>query len=347
MPPVSDVPPVPALEPGWSELQPGGDTTCASGTEFAYFVYRGTVNRVIIHFVGGGACWNAATCADPEAYFSESVEALRGTVRRNELNRGIFDHANPQNPFVDWFHVVIPYCTADIHWGNNVATYGKGDSQVTIRHKGAVNARAVLDWVYANFRAPEQVLVTGCSAGSYGSVMWAPHVMEHYRNARVTQFGDSGAGIITEEFFAQSFPSWNAEGAFPAFIPELDPARVPVRNIEFPDVYAAVGNHFPEQRISQYNTAFDENQTFYFQAMGGGGVEEWSRRMFASIAEIESRASNFASFIAPGEQHCILPYDNFYTVNVEGYRLTDWLHNLVNRASLESVRCAECSTKTP
>lgn len=339
--------PVPSLAPGWNEIVPGGETACARGTEFAYFVRPGTVNRVIIHFVGGGACWSDATCADPETYFTDSVEPMRETVRRNELNKGIYDHENPQNPFKDWYHVVIPYCTGDIHWGDNLVTYGQGDDQVTIHHKGAANARAALAWVYANFSAPEHVLVTGCSAGSYGSAMWAPHVMNHYRSSRVTQFGDSGAGIITEEFFEKSFPSWRAEGAFPTFIPELDPARINVRQLDFPDVYAAVGKHFPAQRVSQYNTAFDENQSFYFQAMGGSDVQEWSSRMFASIAEIKSRTPNFASFIASGEQHCTLPSDHFYTVNVEGRLLTSWLRDLVDRASVESVTCKECTAPTP
>jgi hypothetical protein len=338
---------LPSLAPGWSEIVPGGETACARGTEFAYFVRPGTVNRVIIEFVGGGACWSDVTCTDPDKYFTDSVEPMRETVRKNELNKGISDHENPQNPFKDWYHVVIPYCTGDIHWGDNVVTYGQGDDRVTIHHKGAANTRAVLDWVYKNFSAPEQVLVTGCSAGSYGSAMWAPHVMNHYPTSRVTQFGDSGAGIITNEFFQKSFPSWRAEGAFPAFISELDPARVNVRGLDFPDVYAAVGSHFPAQRVSQYNTAFDDNQSFYYKAMGGGDVEEWSSRMFASIASVKSRTPNFASFIASGEQHCIIPYNNFYTVNVNGRLLTDWLRDLVNRVPVESVTCKGCEAPTP
>jgi len=336
----------PTLNEGWNEFLPGGETVCSRGTDYAYFVRPGTVNKVIIDFIGGGACWNAFTCGVANAIFEPDVESVREAVQQNEP-QGFYDHENPQNPFADWYHVVIPYCTGDIHWGDAVTTYGEGAGAVTINHKGAVNSRAVLDWVYENFSAPEQVLVTGCSAGSYGAAMWSANVMQHYPNAQVTQFGDSGAGIITEEFFQESFPSWNAEGAFPAFIPELDPAKVDLLKARLPDLYAGIGNHFGDHRVSQYNTAFDENQTFYFEAMGGSGAEEWSQKMNAFNDEIESRTPNFDAFIPSGEQHCILPYDNFYTVNVGGLLLTDWLQAMVDRKPVNRVACTDCTPETP
>src|SRR5215210_4000630 len=49
------------LPPGWTTFAPGGETRCARGTPFKYFVRRGSVNRVIIDFRGGGACWDYFT----------------------------------------------------------------------------------------------------------------------------------------------------------------------------------------------------------------------------------------------------------------------------------------------
>lgn len=340
------VPTLPTLDPGWNEFLPGGDTICARGTEYAYFVHPGTVNKVIVDFIGGGACWNQLTCSVAGAIFSEDVEDLRDAVATGAFS-GIYDKENPDNPFKDWYHVVIPYCTGDIHWGDAITTYDEGPEPITINHKGAVNTRTVLDWVYQNFSAPEQVLVTGCSAGSYGSALWSAHVMQHYASSQVIQFGDSGAGIITQEFFQDSFPSWSAEQAFPSWIPELDPAQVDLLTLALPDLYKGIANHYPQNFVSQYNTAFDDNQHFYYEAMGGGDVDEWSQQMLASIAEIDAGADNFASFIAPGEQHCIILYDNFYTVNAGGVRLVDWLRELVDQGSVESVSCTDCTVETP
>lgn len=345
-----DGPKLPAgLSAGWNEIKPGGETICSRGSEYAYWVRPGKVNKLIVDFIGGGACWNEVTCGFADQIFEDSVESVRDAVEQNEPH-GIYDHDKAENPFKDWYHVIVPYCTGDIHWGDSVTTYGEGTSnEVTINHKGAVNARAVLGWVYENFSAPEQVLVTGCSAGSYGAALWSADVMRQYPDSQVFQFGDSGAGIITQEFFTESFPSWNALAAFPKDIPELDPANIDVTQMALPDLYAGISNHYSKQWMSQYNTIKDENQTFYFTAMGGSGADEWSQLMEESIGEIETRAPGFDSFIAPGQQHCILLFDNFYTVEAGGVKLHQWLGDKVAGKAVASAHCdaTECDSPTP
>jgi hypothetical protein len=344
------LPPKESLTPGaWNELATGGETLCSRGTPYAFWVRPGTTNRVVLDFIGGGACWNALTCSVAGSLFSEDVEGVRQAVEANQPE-GIYDHDRADNPLGDAWHVIVPYCTGDIHWGDSVTTYGEGADAVTIHHKGAVNSRAVLAWVFENFAAPEQVFVTGCSAGSYGSLLWSAHVMEHYPTTRVVQFGDSGAGIITQDFFQNSFPSWNAEPAFPAWIPALDPASIDLASKQLSDLYVGVSNHYPAQTMSQYNTVRDETQVFFFKAMGGADEAAWTAAMQASIDDIESRASRFASFTAPGDQHCILPYDNFYTVEADGVRLVDWIASMIADPDVPmSVACqgAECDQPTP
>lgn len=344
VPPEDDGPTVPVLPAGWTEIKPGGKSICSRGDEFAFWVRPGKVNRLVVEFIGGGACWNEITCGIAGQIFSPDVEDVRAAVAAN-MPVGIYDHDNPDNPVADWHHVIVPYCTGDIHWGDADVDYGGG---VSIHHRGATNARAVLDWVYANYSAPESVFVTGCSAGSYGSAMWAPYVAEHYPKARIVQFGDSGAGVVTKQFFEESFPRWNAEPVFPTWMPALDPTKVDVKTLTLADLYATLATHYPQHHFSQYNTAFDENQRFYYGAMGGDDAA-WSPNMFASIAEIEQRASAFGSFIASGEQHCILGFDNFYTVTSRGVRLVDWLRTaLANKPSKDLACVAEtCADPTP
>jgi hypothetical protein len=338
---------LPELAEGWNEFKPGGDTICSRGTPYSYWVRPGKVNKLIVDYIGGGACWNELTCSVADAIFDPDVESVRSRIESG-VATGIYDHDRDDNPFKDWYHVIVPYCTGDIHWGDAVKTYGTGASAVTINHKGAVNSRAVLDWVYTNFSKPEQILVTGCSAGSYGAVLWSADVAEHYNESQVFQFGDSGAGVITDTFFQESFPSWNAEAAFPKQIPELDPSKVDIKEMALPDLYVGIANHYSEQRFSQYNTHQDENQIFFFKAMGGMEAD-WSPAMYSAADDTEARAKNYAAFIAPGEQHCIIPYDNFYSVEANGVRLTTWLQNMLDGKPIERVRCqgAECDKKTP
>ncbi len=326
-------------ENGWVEYLPGKDTSCSRGTPYAFFVREGDPNKVLVDFIGGGACWNDLTCSIAGSIFSEDVEGIR---RMSNYNEGIYSTDNPDNPFLGWTHVIIPYCTGDIHWGNSDQTYTQGEESFEIRHRGAVNTRAVLAWLYDNYAAPSDIFVSGCSAGAYGSILWSADVMNRYPEARVTQLGDSGAGIITDDFFSDSFPRWNAFEAFPTYISDLDLNTVDYTTLALPDLYAGVGNFYSNRTIAQFNTILDENQVFYFQAMGGGSAEVWSERMLASIEDTHAQAPNFRSFIAPGEMHCILPYDELYTVTSDGVRLVDWIQGLVDQEPVEDVTCEEC-----
>ena len=71
----------------------------------------------------------------------------------------------------------MPYCTGDLHWGNSSVEYLAG---VTIEHRGAVNARAAVDWLVEQLPSPEGLLVTGCSAGAYASLFWAANLAPIY-----------------------------------------------------------------------------------------------------------------------------------------------------------------------
>lgn len=334
-------PAVPDLPEGWTIIEPGGDTICSRGTPYRYAVRRGTVNKVVVDFMGGGACWDGLTCSIADAIFNDSTEGLVDLFDDPDPE-GIYDTDNPENPFADWWHVFIPYCTGDIHWGDATTSYGEGDDALTIEHRGAVNARTALDWAEASFEAPDDVFITGCSAGAYGSILWAPEIIERFPDAQVAHLGDSGAGVITEQFFRDSFPSWNAEAAFPSFIPTLDPATNEILGLSASDLYGRIAAYYPDIVFSQYHTAFDDNQAFYFEAMGGGDQRAWSEQMYSQMEYAESLADNVTTYIAPGERHCIIIFDAFYETESNGVRLVDWVNELVAGEQPDSVRCVDC-----
>ena len=332
---------LPTLNPGWNELDPGEGTICARGTKYSFFARPGTVNKVVIDFMGGGACWNEGTCSYAGALFSDDMDWMRDLVDADEFE-GVYDLTDPENPFVDWYHVIVPYCTGDIHWGDAVTTYGEGDEAVTIEHRGAVNTRAILDWVESQFSGPEQIVVTGCSAGAYGSVMWAPHIQRMYPDAQVNQIGDGGAGVVTTDFFANSFPSWNATQAAPDWIPTLDPAQVDWSGLILPDLYSRVGAFYPEMTLSQINTELDWNQTLYFTEMGGEDAEAWSAGMKAYNAQIQATTPNFTQYLAAGDDHCMIPYTRLYETTEQGVPLVDWMASVANGERPAPVFCEGC-----
>lgn len=317
------------LRPGvWNELTLAGDTRCAAGGAYSFWVHPGTTQRVVVDFMGGGACWDEATCRGGD--FTQDVDGLRQIIDFG-YRKGIYDLDNPKNPFGQDWYVLVPYCTGDIHWGDATVRYGEGAEALTVHHKGAVNSRAVLAWVEQNFKAPERLFVTGCSAGAYGSALWSSHLMKHYEGVPVVQFGDSGAGVITKDFFKASFPSWKAEQAFPSFIEALDPAKTDLRQKSLADLYIEVAKAFPNNRMSQFNRTRDESQLLQFTRMGGTDPNEWTRGMLASVRSIDQVTENFASFSYDDSGHCATLVDDFYEVKVGDVQLVDWLRDSLEK----------------
>ena len=317
-------------------VEPGGETICSRGTPFRFFVRGGSVNRVVVDFAGGGACWNELTCSVAGAIFNEEAPTLADIKLGEDFPGfgGLYDLENEENPFKDHTIVHIPYCTVDIHWGDATVSY---TDDVVIHHRGYQNVMSALDWVYERFEDPEEVFVTGCSAGAYGSIVHSAHLAHQYPDTRMRVLADSGAGIITDTFLADSFPKWNAQSRLPEWIDGLQ-GDVTQLNIE--DVYQAIATEYPDQRFAQFTTAFDDDQVFYYDVMGGE-PDDWSPRMFTALENIEAKTSNFRSYIAPGPMHCIIPYTHMYTRTSDDVRFVDWLTSFLRDPSIpDSVACS-------
>lgn len=324
----------------WQEIKPGGRTTCARGTEFSFFYRPAISNRVVIDFMGGGACWNDSTCNHRTATFTDSVEYVREYYRKGL--EGIYDHRQSDNPVKDWHHIVIPYCTGDLHWGNNDSVYNDPLAEpFTIHHRGAENVEAVLAWVAEKFAGPQRILVTGCSAGAYGAIYWTPKIKEMYRESQIMQLGDSGAGVLTPSFPQQAFPLWKPELHGPTWIPGLDPANTPWADLSLEVFYEHVAEYYPELQFSQFNLAFDGTQTFFYELMGGLAWD-WRPKMIDSNLSIAFSTPNFHTYIAPGTDHCILPYQRFYSTKSKGVKFRSWFKRLVDGKDLDSVICKDC-----
>jgi hypothetical protein len=328
-------PGTPDLASGWTKIEPDGDTICAKGTPYAYFVHPGTVNRLAVFFDGGDICWSDVSCA----YLNTWLITVDDSDNPEHRTTGIFDLDNPDNPFKDWFLVFIPYCTADLHWGNSTWTYHWGDTDTVIHHKGFVNVTAVLDWIKDNFEKPEKIFVWGASAGSGGSIMHAAYIHELYPDVPLCELSDSGAGVIPEDFFQSGFPNWGARENLLNWIPAL---QVPLTELTMAKLYIALANYYPNARWSQYNSAHDEIQALVYASTGGTG--DWGQLMLASIREIQDNAPNFHSYIAPGKMHSITANNIFYTREVNGVRFRDWVDAMVNDKAWDDVMCTDCET---
>ena len=324
-----------ALDEGWNVIEPGGDTICARGLPYAFYAREGSSDNLLIEFEGGGACWTGVTCGAVPT-FTEAV-GIQTAEDLEAFSMGIHEFENPENPFADYDMVYLPYCTGDVHMGNSVANYSVGGIDYEIHHNGYTNASTALAWAYENFDAPESVFVTGCSAGALGSSFHAPNIMAQYDDVRVTQFGDSGGGYRGD--LSSQFSRWGTADVLPD-LPEFD--GLTAADLSFNLFYLAAGARFPDHLLSQFNTAHDEAQQFFVSL--SVNALPYEEALAANIGELETNLDNFRSFTAGGTQHCVLPFDEFYTYQVDGVRVRDWVADLAAGEPIENIACTGCET---
>ena len=342
--PAPEAPALPDLTPNvWTPFSPGGETVCADGSPYTYYVRPGTVNKLVVEFEGGGACWNGSTCAG--AVYRPNVSG--GPAALTTIT-GIYDHANLANPVGDWYHVFVSYCTADVHLGDSTQTYTTDSGEMTIEHNGQANVAAVLDWVGAEFEAPEAVFVTGCSAGAYGAALYTPQIATRYPDADITQLGDCGAGVIPETFATgtDGLRRWNIGAVLPDGV-DLE-GGVPATFLA--DAYTAIGNAYPEVTLAQYNSLYDRTQIYFYALQLGLNPEDeaaletagesWVPGLVESLTQLQTalpgRFSSYTSLLddntdpLDGTLHCLITRPDFYTLSTSGTPFITWLDNLLN-----------------
>lgn len=193
-----------------------------TGTDptYSFFVKRGTSSNLLVNFMGGGACWDNKNCLGADAtrmYFPQlgSLSLINLAEASKLIDVGILNHNRSDNPFKDWNMVFIPYCTGDVFWGSNDATYSDpitGEQKV-IRHRGFDNFLSVLKYIRENFPKEnmKQIFVTGQSAGGYGSIFNFPYIKETYNasNNKVYTLGDSAEGISPSSYIVDVNNKWD------------------------------------------------------------------------------------------------------------------------------------------
>jgi hypothetical protein len=161
------VPPIDAPLGTWTWVPIDG-MKCGNGSPSGIGVNLSDAsNDVMIFFSGGGACWDATTCFTTntavhvhENYTQQTFETEIGSIG----GAFIFQRA-ALGPFKDASWVFVPYCTGDLHDGNNVAMYSA--TQV-VHHVGRTNTSALVARVAATRPNAARVWLVGVSAGGYG-----------------------------------------------------------------------------------------------------------------------------------------------------------------------------------
>lgn len=324
---------------GWALNPTAGETVCADGSPFQFITRQNINNRqLVIYFQTGGACWDAESCGPNSSLYDRSVEPT-------ELNMygGIFDFSNPENPVTNYDFVFIPYCTGDLHTGNAEVTYTANHGrQFTIQHRGAINVRAVLDWVYAQYPTLDRVVIIGTSGGAIGSIFFTDEIVSHYPTAHAVQYGDGLVGVMPDGWDGTTV--WNSRANLP---PELQTALADVPADQFiPTLYQATAAQHPGLPLATYTTAADAFQIVYYN-VAGGDVREWAAAMNSQLETLHTSIPTFRSFVESGTRHTVLALPDFYTAQEAGVRVRDWSADFIAGQDVENVNCERGSITCP
>lgn len=327
------------LSQSWTSIEPGGETTCSDGTPYRFFVRPGKADKLMVYMQGGGACWLRQNC-DPNMQPTYSINIAEDFKPRAT---GIFNFNNPDNPFADYSIVMAPYCTADVHMGQQDTIYpGLAEAQkdLTIHHQGRSNMQAVLDWTYAQVPNPARIFVTGSSAGAIPSPFYASIIADHYPQAQVAQLGDGAGGYRRLNEDSRPDEQW---GTFDFLNSENGFNAVSAQGFNYEKLYIAAAKAQPKILFAEYDAAEDAVQK-RFLALGGSETVELKASLTANHADIRAEVQNFRAYIGGGDSHTILLRPEFYAYASNGTAIRDWVAALSNFNDPGDVTCVDCAT---
>jgi Pectinacetylesterase len=190
---------------GWSWVQVAG-SVCRDGSPAGYFWRRGKNPNLMIFMNGGGACSDPFFCGlNPvnvnQDLPTQSLIDATGNVLLGPDGNPQFPHEegvfkrDTRNPVGEWNMIYIPYCTGDVFAGSKPdgTVPGVDGKQQFVGYK---NVGLFLDSFGPSFANTTKVLLTGSSAGGFGTLLNYDRVQMYFDKqpgkARVYGVTDSG-----------------------------------------------------------------------------------------------------------------------------------------------------------
>ncbi|MET0459064.1 MAG: pectin acetylesterase-family hydrolase [Ilumatobacteraceae bacterium] len=318
---------------GWQMVVPGGDCQCADGTEYSFWVRRADPTKVVLFFQGGGACFSPESCA----FGGGTYKPTTGAQDDPTGAAGVLDLDDPRNPLADYSFVFVPYCTGDVHIGDNTSAYSP---ELTVQHKGAINAAAAVGHLAAAFPDAAEVVVLGESAGGVGAPLYAGEVSDLLPDAEIVVIADSsGAYPDVPVMNAVLGTVWGTVNAIP---PWPENAGQTVETWSAPGMYIQAGHHDPDITFARHDYAYDGIQAA-FAAYAGVPSDQLLTLIDGNEAQIEAAGVDLASYVAPGSSHTVLSTPRFYTETFDGVAFLDWFTALVHGEPVADEHCVECA----
>lgn len=310
--------PITAPAETWTFI-PFDDAVCGNGSPTGLGInLTDKSQNVIIYMMGGGACWDAFTCYTLKS--AANMDGYDAAKFQNDVNAylgsSLFDRNDPQNPTKDYSYVFIPYCTGDVHGGDNIANYNGTETH----HKGLANVKAFLNRLVSTFPKAERILLSGSSAGGFGAGLNWWRVMQAFPGVRIDMIDDSAQPLPSPYLSLDRQntwrTAWNLNGALPPDCPECQSelsALLPYYNGKTGNARGALLSYTQDNVISAF---YGPINTAYFEE----GLQKFTQEKLEGL-------SQFKYFYMTGQNHVLLGDPGLTS---KGVVLKDWLVQMIN-----------------
>ncbi len=150
----------------------------SDGSEWHGIFRKGSENKVIVYFFGGGVSIAGETSEAGKNFFATTV------FGQDFVAQGGIGSTVDENPFKDWTFIVVPYASGDFHTGTGEYHYTQDGKDKTVYHNGYNNYSAFIDEIKAYVGEPDTLLVTGFSAGGFATSLLADDVIGRFPTAK-------------------------------------------------------------------------------------------------------------------------------------------------------------------
>ncbi len=182
----------------WYEVEVDGAKS-SDGSEWHGIFRKGTENKVVVYFFGGGVSITPETSEGGKEFYATNMTA------QDFVAQGGIGSTAEDNPFKDWSFIVIPYATGDFHAGTGIY-----EGKKTVYHTGYSNYSAYVEQVKQYIGEPDTLLVTGFSAGGFATSLLADDVIVRFPSAEnVTVCVDSSL-LLYDGWHETAVDLWKA-----------------------------------------------------------------------------------------------------------------------------------------
>ncbi len=320
-PPSTDGPPIVAPSSVWTWVD-FADSACDDGTATGIGVNLTGSRNVLVYLNGGGACWDYTSCyiqnlAVHGPFGKPQFDAFAGGFG----NGTIFDRHLAGNPFADWNFVFLPYCTGDLHGGDNVATYQSGPTVRMYHHVGHSNVLAFLRRLGPTFPTIDRMVVSGASAGGFGAVLNFAVFRDRWPAGKMYLLDDSGpfleTGGIPPALVTAWFANWHLGDV-------TDPLCGVACRTDLSRLMPALVSGYRADRMALLSSVQDDVVRAYFQLSAAG----FQADLLQMAADRLDPTTTFRYFFVAGASHTMVGAPAAFSQ--DGVTLLDWIGQQVS-----------------